>query len=705
MLQNNNGSMPKGNNPEITDVTTQLAGTVVDKVTEKADGKVKKAGQIAGQAMAYGGIAKQAGEKLFKKNGNKNGQNSSEQGADGSSPSNADAIAASQIFGVSHLVALSIFVEGKEIPHYKSFQLHQGTSGHHDFTLVLAHDSLGTPQTHEMEDVQKMLGKRITVTFSFKNIPGGPERDFVGVVTQIAFAREHGNKGNIVLKGNSPTILMDAAPHIQSFGGKQVVSLSTVANTLLNEGLGSKYEFRVEPSFTNNISYSCQYDETHYNYLARTAESYGEQFFYDGTTVHFGKLPPPEKAIKLTFGKDVEEVEILMRTRHVKRSFYGYNSSNHERLSTGETKIEHRSSLAKEAYDISEKTFTTPSLRIAPLKAGSNKDVETAQKSTTGSEAVNVFVTTGRTSVPFLYPGCLVDMNMLNAESRESEYLTKLMITDIHHSVDTLGNYIGYFEAIAADTGYLPAPLFHTPIAEPQMAIVTDNKDSQGRVQVKFDWQIGDKTSEWIRVMSPDAGGSDKVSKNRGFMAIPEVGDQVMVGFVHSHPDRAYVMGGLFHGKVGGGGGSGNNIKSLSSKSGHTVELNDGGGITIKDKTGGNSVVIDGNNTVTVTSSQIVELTNGDSSIKMDGTKITIYADEIEIAKSGGFSSKIEIKGLDTSISGKDSMKVLSDTMAEVNSKGTTDIKATSALTADAATTTVKASGITTVQGGTVNIN
>jgi hypothetical protein len=43
--------------------------------------------------------------------------------------------------------------------------------------------------------------------------------------------------------------------------------------------------------------------------------------------------------------------------------------------------------------------------------------------------------------------------------------------------------------------------------------------------------------------------------------------------------------------------------------------------------------------------------------------------------------------------------------MAEVNSKGTTDIKATSALTADGATTTVKAAGITTVQGATVNIN
>lgn len=49
-------------------------------------------------------------------------------------------------------------------------------------------------------------------------------------------------------------------------------------------------------------------------------------------------------------------------------------------------------------------------------------------------------------------------------------------------------------------------------------------------------------------MMSPDAGGTDQVSQNRGYVAIPEVGDQVMVGFVHNHPDRSFVMGGMFHG-------------------------------------------------------------------------------------------------------------------------------------------------------------
>ncbi len=61
-------------------------------------------------------------------------------------------------------------------------------------------------------------------------------------------------------------------------------------------------------------------------------------------------------------------------------------------------------------------------------------------------------------------------------------------------------------------------------------------------------------------------------------MAIPEVGDQVIVNFVHQHPDRPFVMGGMFHGGIGAGGGADNNIKSLSSRSGNKLELNDGEG-------------------------------------------------------------------------------------------------------------------------------
>ena len=620
--------------------------------------------------------------------------------------SNAQAIANSAVFGTSHLTLLKIVVEGTQIEHYVHFELRQSATEHHSFALILSHDSLGNAQNHQLEDAQKLLGKRILITFTYKNIPDSPSRDFVGVITEVGFTTQESSLGNIVITGKSPTILLDSAAHLQSFGGKQPVSLKTIADTIIKEGLDNgKYKSRVEPTYTGNISYACQYDETHYNFLARIAEAYGEQFFYDGKILHFGKLPTPEKPINLIVGREINHLSVFMKARHIKRNMCGYNSSTHEKLTTGSTQISHKSSLAKAAYELSEKTFQTPSLRIAPLKASTNKDVEAAQKSTSGSLSVNVFTTSGTTTVPFLYPGCLVEMDVRKPDSTESSYFTKLMIIEITHTTDALGNYIGNFKAIGADTGYLPTPLFEIPNAEDQTATVTDNKDPQGRVQVSFDWQMNGNTSEWIRVMSPDAGSSEQVGKNRGFVAIPEKGDQVMVAFVHGHPDRPYVKGGLFHGKVGGGGGSDNNIKSLTSKSGHTVQLNDGGGITVKDKTGGNHVVIDGNNKITVTSSKTVHLTNSKASITLEDDEITIFADKITLAKSGGESSKIEIKGLDTTLFGKTEVKVQSDTKAQLNSKGTTDIIATAGLTTDAATTTMKSKAITAIQGAMVNIN
>ncbi len=617
----------------------------------------------------------------------------------------AETLANSGEFGLIHLISLDIIAEGKPIHHYKRFDLFQSAAQHHKFALTLSHDSLGSTQDHQLEDAQKLMGKRILVTFAYKNIPDSPSRDFIGVITEIAFSTDPHSLGNLVLVGSSPTTLLDAAPYMQSFGGKQPVSLKTVADSVINEGFEGKYQSRIEPGYTGDLSYSCQYRESHYNFLARTAEAYGEQFFYDGTTLHFGKLPIPEKAINLTLGRDVNQVSIRMKSRHVNRSLYGYSSINHERLTTDETKISHRSSLAKSAYQLSEGIFKTPSLDIAPIKAATHKDVEAAQKSASGSIATDVFTTKGQTTVPFLYPGCIIEMNMLKPSSPESTYFTKLMIIQIEHKVDALGNYIGLFEAIGADTGYLPKPTFETPLMEQQMATITDNKDPYGRVQVRFDWQLNGNTSEWIKVMSPDAGGSKQVGKNRGFVAIPEIGDQVMVGFVHNHPDRPFVMGGLFHGKVGSGGGSGNSIKSLSSKSGHAVQLNDAEGITVKDKTGGNYIMVDGKDKIDVTSTKTVSITNGKASITLEEDKITLYADEIELAKSGGESSKIEIKGIDTTIFGESSMKVHSDMQAEINSQGNADLIATAAITVDGIIATVKGKATTDIKGGVVNLN
>lgn len=509
---------------------------------------------------------------------------------------NAKAILENAISGINRVVHLDIHVEGKQIKYFKHFKLRQKASKHHKFELILAHDTFGDPENHNLNNAQNFLGKRITVVFKYKDVEESPERIFVGVITEVGFSQEKGSLGNLVFSGFSPTILLDAAPHIQSFGGSQQISLNSIATDVIKEALEqSKYDFRVDAQH-GNITYSCQYHETHYNYLARIAEAYGEQFFYDGEVLHFGKLPPQETPVKLVYGSNLSDISIKMKAQHVKPTFYGYNSSKNEKFTGSSSKINHTSDIAKRAFEISERTFQTPSLRVAPIKASTFMDIDASQKGTAGSKAAEVLVTSGKTSLPFLYPGCIADIEMRKGESNETTFFTKLMVIEASHEVDARGYYNGSFKAIASDTGFLPRPAYSDPIAEPQFAKVVSNTDplNQGRVQVQLDWQGGQDKTEFIRVMSPDAGSSEKVGKNRGFMSIPEVGDQVIVNFVHLHPDRPFVMGGMYHGGIGAGGGEGNFIKSLSSKSGNKLELNDGEGSVFLTDQGGANMKFDG---------------------------------------------------------------------------------------------------------------
>lgn len=700
MFQNSDKNTPPGTIPDVKNtmqqsgaqMATTAASQAVDAAAKAGGEKVSEATGRAQQVAGYADTAQQ-----FSGLGSSN--NMSGPGGTGTfAPPTATGVAggdfvapavaqvpsmaqsfaamASGMLGVSHLTQLKIVIDGQVINNYKQFQLSQSATEHHHFTLVLGHDALGSIQDHNLEGVQKMLGKRITVTMHYRNITGSPERDFIGVVTRVGLDREFGNHGNLVIRGSSPTVLLDGARHIQSFGGTSPASLSSIAQTVMKEGMGG-YDIRVDPQY-GDLTYTCQYDETHYNFLARTAEAYGEQFFYDGKVLHFGKMPDGEQPIRLVFGRDVEEIDVSMSVMHVTPMFYGYNSKTNEHLTTGKSTVNHSAALGKDALGISEEVFTNPALQVAPLNAQTNKDIEIAQKSATGSRAVNVFTTSGRTTVPLLYPGCIIQMEMRKAGSRDSTHFTELMVIEVNHSVDTIGHYSGHFVAIGTQTGFMPKPRFTVPVAQPQVAKVTSNTDpdNQGRVQVQFNWQSGESKSEFIRVASIDAGSSGAVAKNRGLVFIPEVDDQVMVGFVHNHPDMPYVMHAMFTGKTGAGGGDGNNIKSITMKGGSTITFDEAKqSITIADPSG-NTVVLDGDGGISLSSPKTISLSSKDisiiasNSITMNATNnISAGAKAVGVAATAGLAlsgnessltgaTKLSMNSASTSMQGDDEVKI-----------------------------------------------
>ncbi|MDJ0727744.1 MAG: VgrG-related protein [Prochloraceae cyanobacterium] len=77
------------------------------------------------------------------------------------------------------------------------------------------------------------------------------------------------------------------------------------------------------------------------------------------------------------------------------------------------------------------------------------------------------------------------------------------------------------------------------------VGVVTDNNDPKGlgRVKVKFPTLTDEHSSNWARVVALGA------SSCRGFDCLPEINDEVLVGFEHGDIHRPYIVGGVWNGK------------------------------------------------------------------------------------------------------------------------------------------------------------
>lgn len=235
-------------------------------------------------------------------------------------------------------------------------------------------------------------------------------------------------------------------------------------------------------------------------------------------------------------------------------------------------------------------------------------------------------------------------------------------------------------------------------------AIVTNNKYADApenlgpRVKAKIPSLSDTDETDWLRLVSPDAG--DK----RGFLAVPEVGDEVLVAFAEGNLRMGFVIGGLYNGKdlpdkemkeantVVAGGVV--NRRGIVSRSGHQVILDDKDGnerILIMDKTGKQQLLFNSKDSKILVESEgeQVELdgkgkkinitSKGDITLKADG-KITLEAKADIVMKSTGKTSveatqALELKGLSFKAEGQTTADLKGGTMAKVDGGAMTEVK------------------------------
>ncbi len=253
-------------------------------------------------------------------------------------------------------------------------------------------------------------------------------------------------------------------------------------------------------------------------------------------------------------------------------------------------------------------------------------------------------------------------------------------VTSARHTYTPEDGYITEFSIGGMSSGTLSALLLSDPRrngrqatgASPwqlAVAIVTNNNDKEtgGRVKVKFPWLSDELESAWAPLVSPMAG------PDRGLIILPEVNDEVVVGFLDGDFNSPYVLGSTWNGKdkmplqtaklVENGKVVRRQFKTTA---GHVLTFDDSSSsakIELIDKSGGNKIVID-------TQSKKIEIeSSGDINITATG-KINVDAKSEAKVTAPNISvqaqAKLELKAAQISIAGTAQVKI-SAPMVQIN--------------------------------------
>ncbi len=227
----------------------------------------------------------------------------------------------------------------------------------------------------------------------------------------------------------------------------------------------------------------------------------------------------------------------------------------------------------------------------------------------------------------------------------------------VTHLMDGDG-YCNTFSCVPIDMAGPQAPAMAERQLGLQTALVVDNNDPDqlGRVKIKFPWSRSQETV-WVRVASPHA------SAESGWYTMPEVNDEVVVGFEYGSPSLPVVVGALYNktSKLWSQMFNGeNNHKVFVTRSGHQLFFSDEGGkelIRLVTKDDKNSIVLD------VAGPSITITSKGDISVK--GANVKIEADQ-----------KVEIKsGADMNVTAGANMKQEASANFDVKGSGQVNVK------------------------------
>ena len=579
---------------------------------------------------------------------------------------------------------ITISIDGNTHYSFQEIMLKHLINNHHYFEISLDIEEGEDYATHSLEKAKNWLGKKVNIEMG-SNV-------FIGIITHVSLHRADGNHGYLLITGFSTTFLLESDLNCASWLNK------TLANIVSEVCEKAGVTVLASPEYTEKIEYECQYRETNFDFIRRLARQYHEWLYYDGKQLVFGK-PALSSSIPLMYGRNLESLDISIQALARPLRGQSYHSPDDQTFdSSSPDAPQGLNTLGQSAFQASIGLFKSPAHQAAEPRISNKVELDSYfQKKQQSDTAASHYITC-ESDCYELTVGSVIEIQTAIQEEKSKfteQSLGTYIITEITHIIGSGNSYTNRFTALSSSVHNLPAPDVPLPVAQTQQAIVLSNDDpeKQGRVQVKMNWQTEGMQTSWIRVMTPDAGKSDQVTTNRGFVFIPEKDDIVLVGFRYDDPNRPFVMGSLFNGKTGTGGDSGNKKKSLTTRSGCTIVIDDEkGSITLADPTG-STVILNGDKTITI---------DAKDKINIHSKEIEILADEkIRIEAN----STVEVLSKTSTFEGTTEAKIKSNASIKEEA-ATINIKATATLKATGKTVDVEGTSITNITGRTsLNLN
>lgn len=555
-------------------------------------------------------------------------------------------------------VEATVSIGGSECK-FTTIYLKQVFNGHHVFDIGVLCPPLPGENIwyNERESMIAMQGQSVVIRM--RHVISGDESIFKGIITEIGMDGERGVSGTIHYRGCSPTVLLESGKTMDSF---MDYTLSAIVGEVV-KNYGNGVEIVNKPLFDEQIPYIQMHEETGYEFLRRIAYQYGEWFYYDGQKLHFGN-PQKDKNETVTYDVELETVSFGSCIAPFHYSRHDYMADDDRPLYADDNMtINGINTYLANAISTSESVYQSPTTLYNKAVVGHPVHMNRLLEFEKGRDTASLVWLRGKSKTCRVRIGEPIAVK-IPASMCNRRDLGQYRVMSVIHEIDKNGVYSNTFEGIPASMERIPVNDIIMPVAHSMQATVISNADpeNQGRVQVQFVWQEEqNKTTNWIRVRSLDAGSSEVVSKNRGFVFIPEKGDQVIVDFKLGNPSRPYVLGSLFHSNNGEGGQENNKIRSIISRMGSTVTFDDDAHTLLVCTGKGNKIFIEEKNgVITITSQQEVNVTSKNINITASENMSVSVGKNLEVSV-GGDSNIVE--------NGKHTRTVEKDCITEILGK------------------------------------